>query len=73
MSANPQAEMAKLLQALETVDVSSDDRLNSALRQLARLHATTKPEAERFLTADQSANPLVERIATAMKLSVKAR
>jgi hypothetical protein len=74
MSENPHSEeMAKLLQALESVEQLSEERLRSALRQLAQYHEKTRPEVTEPRALDQPANPMVERIAAAMKLSVKAR
>jgi hypothetical protein len=74
MSENPHSEeMAKLLQALDSVEQLSDERLSSALRQLAQYHDKTRPEVTEPRSLDLHANPIVERIAAAMKLSVKAR
>ena len=74
MSENPHSEeIAKLLQALESVEQLSDERLSSALRQLAQYHEKTRSEVMEPQSLDQHSNPMVERIAAAMKLSIKAR
>jgi hypothetical protein len=73
MSANPHSgEIAELLRALETVEQLSDERLSSALRQLAHFREDPLPELVRPCPADRNANPIVERIAMAMKLAAKA-
>jgi hypothetical protein len=59
-------EMAALLQILERAERTIDKLPISTLRKLAELHDEAKSELGNPAAADRSANPFVERIATAM-------
>jgi len=59
-------EMAALLRVLENVERAIHQRPISTLQELAKLHDETKLKVANSASEDRYANPLVERIATAM-------
>jgi hypothetical protein len=59
-------DMAALLHILEKVERKLDQAPLSNLRQLAELHHEARSELSNPAAPDQSANRIVERIATAM-------
>jgi hypothetical protein len=59
-------EMAALLRVLENVERAFHQRPVSTFQELAELHKETKLKVANLAAEDRYANPLVERIATAM-------
>jgi hypothetical protein len=73
MSANPRTdEMAALLRILAQVEQGVGERPISAPTPLAHLHEKAKSELAKPSSVDQNLNPMAERIATAMRLAVRA-
>jgi hypothetical protein len=67
-------EMVALLRVLENVERAFQQRPVSTFQELAELHGETKLKVANLASEDTYANPLVERIATAMlKLRNQAR
>jgi hypothetical protein len=59
-------EMVALLRVLENVERAFHQRPVSTFQELAELHNETKLKVANLASEDRYANPLVERIATAM-------
>jgi hypothetical protein len=59
-------EMVALLRVLENVERAFHQRPVSTFQELAELHDKTKLKVANLASEDRYANPLVERIATAM-------
>ena len=59
-------EMVALLHVLENLERAFHQRPVSTFQELAELHSETKLKVANLASEDRYANPLVERIATAM-------